>query len=219
MALGQAWKASLAQATGQPVIMLASSRQGEEALFLDQIKAVSQEIRAQAAITSIAPRWLIVPRHPQRFDEVAALVVQHGLTFSRRSSWQGSPADSADAMQADVWLGDSLGEMALYYSLADVALLGGSFEKLGGQNLIEGAAAGCPIIIGPHPFNFAEAARLAVDSGAALSCADMSTAIDAALNLVFDRPMQMQASKAARAFASIHQGATERTVMALDAYL
>ena len=223
MALGQAWKAawqaSVAQASQQPVVMLASSRQGEEALFLEQIKAFAQQIRAQAAINSVVPKWLIVPRHPQRFDEVAALVVQHGLTLSRRSSWQDSPADSADAMQADVWLGDSLGEMALYYSLADVALLGGSFEKLGGQNLIEGAAAGCPIIIGPHPFNFAEAARLAVDSGAALSCADMSTAIDAALNLVFDRPTQMQASKAARAFASIHQGATERTVMALDAYL
>ena len=165
MAMGQAWKAawqaSVVQPTKQPVVMLASSRQGEEALFLEQIKAAGQEIRARAAINSIVPKWLIVPRHPQRFDEVAALVVQHGLTLSRRSSWQGSPADSANAMQADVWLGDSLGELALYYSLADAALLGGSFEKLGGQNLIEAAAAGCPIIMGPHPFNFAEAARLA----------------------------------------------------------
>ena len=223
LALGQAWKAarqaSIAQASQQPVVMLASSRQGEEALFLEQIKAFAQQIRAQAAINSVVPKWLIVPRHPQRFDEVAALVVQHGLTLSRRSSWQDSPADSADAMQADVWLGDSLGEMALYYSLADVALLGGSFEKLGGQNLIEGAAAGCPIIIGPHPFNFAEAARLAVDAGAAFNCADMATAIDVALNLAFDRPAQMQASKAARAFASIHQGATERTIRALAVHL
>ena len=121
-------------------------------------------------------------------------------------------------MQADVWLGDSLGELALYYSLADAALLGGSFEKLGGQNLIEGAAAGCPIIIGPHPFNFAEAARLAVDAGAAFSCADMGAAVDAALNLVFDHPAQTQASKAATAFALGHQGATDRTVRALAVF-
>ena len=222
MAMGQAWKAAwqapVVQANKQPVVMLASSRQGEEALFLEQIKAAGQEIRARAAINSIVPKWLIVPRHPQRFDEVAALVGQHGLTLSRRSSWQGSPADSANAMQADVWLGDSLGELALYYSLADAALLGGSFEKLGGQNLIEGAAAGCPIIIGPHPFNFAEAARLAVDAGAAFSCADMGAAVDAALNLVFDHPAQTQASKAATAFALGHQGATDRTVRALAVF-
>ena len=204
LAQGRKWR----KKRNRPVAMFASSREGEELALLQYLQKNVFDVQ-----------WLIVPRHPQRFDEVAALVVQHGLTLSRRSSWQDSPADSADAMQADVWLGDSLGEMALYYSLADVALLGGSFEKLGGQNLIEGTAAGCPIIIGPHPFNFAEAARLAVDSGAALSCADMSTAIDAALNLVFDRPMQMQASKAARAFASIHQGATDRTVQALAAHL
>ena len=115
-------------------------------------------------------------------------------------------------------MGDSLGELALYYSLADAALLGGSFEKLGGQNLIEGAAAGCPIIIGPHPFNFAEAARLAVGAGAAFSCADITTAVDAALNLVFDRPTQLRVSKAATAFALGHQGATDRTVRALAVF-
>ena len=90
-----------------------------------------------------------MPRHPQRFDEVAALIAQHGLSVSRRSSWTGSPAEQAQALNADVWLGDSLGEMALYYGLADVALLGGSFAPLGGQNLIEAAACGCPVVMGP----------------------------------------------------------------------
>src|SRR6185436_20153077 len=106
-------------------------------------------------------QWLIVPRHPQRFDEVAGLVAQAGRSVSRRSEWGDAP------VQADVWIGDSLGEMALYYGLADVALLGGSFLPLGGQNLIEAAACGCPVIMGEHTFNFSEAAELALDAGAA----------------------------------------------------
>ena len=72
---------------------------------------------------------------------------------------------------ADVWLGDSMGEMPLYYALADVALLGGSFAPLGGQNLIEAAACGCPVVMGPHTFNFAQAAELSLAAGAALRVA------------------------------------------------
>ncbi len=152
-AQGKAWR----QALAQPVLMFASSREGEEALFLKEISGFTQKIRAQYAIDLIATpgpvkiRWLIVPRHPQRFDEVEALIVQQGLRVSRRSSWRGSPADLDVAMQADVWLGDSLGEMALYYGLSDVALLGGSFAPLGGQNLIEAAACGCPVVMGRTP--------------------------------------------------------------------
>jgi 3-deoxy-D-manno-octulosonic-acid transferase len=70
---------------------------------------------------------------------------------------------------ADIWLGDSLGEMAMYYALSDVALLGGSFAPLGGQNLIEAAACGCPVVMGPHTFNFAQAAEVAVAAGAAFA--------------------------------------------------
>ena len=78
---------------------------------------------------------------------------------------------------ADVWLGDSLGEMPLYYGLADVALLGGSFAPLGGQNLIEAAACGCPVVMGPHTFNFAEAAELALDAGAAVRVQSMEEGV------------------------------------------
>lgn len=98
-------------------------------------------------------QWLLVPRHPQRFDEVAQQLQNAGLRVARRSQWADGPAS-----QADVWLGDSLGEMPLYYALADVALLGGSFAPLGGQNLIEAAACACPVVLGPHTFNFAPAA-------------------------------------------------------------
>ncbi len=123
-------------------------------------------IRAQVATDLIADdstesaasqhfKPLIVPRHPQRFNEVQMLAESQGLSVSRRSSWPAAGAfESSEAMQADVWLGDSLGEMALYYGLSSVALLGGSFAPLGGQNLIEAAACGCPVVMARTPSIF-----------------------------------------------------------------
>jgi 3-deoxy-D-manno-octulosonic-acid transferase len=185
---GRAWR----RAAARPVVMLASAREGEEALFLEQIIATSPSNIAQAATNSVANsvdaegqtqvsiQWLIVPRHPQRMEEVAQAITQAGFTLSRRSRWADAP------LPADVWLGDSLGEMALYYGLADVALLGGSFAPLGGQNFIEGIAAGCPIVMGPHTFNFADAAQTAVQQGAAISVADMFSAVTCAKALACD---------------------------------
>ncbi len=213
--MGQAWRQTL----GQSVVMFASSREGEENLFLEQIKAVAQQIRAQTATSLIVPKWLIVPRHPQRFDEVAALVMRHGLRLSRRSTWTGSPLDSLEAMQADIWLGDTLGDMPLYYALSDVALLGGSFEKLGGQNLIEAAACGCPVVMGPHTFNFAEAAELAEAAGAALRVADMAGAVQVALEMLSQTDMQQAAASAGLKFAASHRGATAQTLAALQPFL
>ena len=213
--IGNAWRNDL----HQPVVMFASSREGEEALFLEQIIATCQQNKAQTAPDLIAIKWLIVPRHPQRFNEVAALVEQAGLTLSRRSSWQGSPRENTEAMLADVWLGDTLGEMPLYYALADVALLGGSFEKLGGQNLIEAAACGCPVVMGPHTFNFLEAADLAEAAGAAHRVTDMPGGVSWAIQCVNDREAQTRMSLSAVSFASTHQGATQRTVTALQVYL
>ena len=218
-AIGKAWRQDMDQA----VIMLASSRDGEEALFieqiLEQIVARADGKRAQAATDSVAPKYLIVPRHPQRFDEVAALVARSGLTVSRRSTWLGSPFENTEAMRSDVWLGDSLGEMPLYYALAGAALLGGSFEKLGGQNLIEAAACGCPVVMGPHTFNFSEAAELAGAAGAAQRVTDMAGAVDWAHQFVGQADVQSRMSHAALAFAAKHQGATQRTVNALAASL
>ena len=112
----------------------------------------------------------------------------------------------AGVQTPSIWLGDSLGEMALYYAMADVALLGGSFAPLGGQNLIEAAACACPIVMGPHTFNFALAAELAEQAGAAQRVADMREAIRAvqtATNLSPQTSLE---------FALAHQGATAKTV-------
>lgn len=221
LAKGRMWRETL----GQPVLMFASSREGEENEFFKQISAIAQAARAQVAINSVATpspipfKALIVPRHPQRFDEVAALVVQHGLRVSRRSQWRGSPMESEEVMSAEVWLGDSLGEMALYYGLSDAALLGGSFAPLGGQNLIEAAACGCPVVMGPHTFNFLEAAALAETEGAALRVADMAEAVQTGLALLKNSAARGHAQAAGLAFAARNRGATALTRQALQGYL
>ena len=221
LATGQMWRKALAR----PVLMFASSREGEEDQFFKQIKAFAQVQNAQAAMNSVAIKpaggckVLIVPRHPQRFDDVAALAARHGLRVSRRSQWAGSPAASQEAMNADVWLGDSLGEMALYYGLGDVALLGGSFAPLGGQNLIEAAACGCPVVMGPHTFNFTEAAEMAEAEGAALRASSMAEGVQAGLGLAADAAGLAKAVAAGLTFAARNRGATVRTLEALRGYL
>jgi len=198
VALGQRWRSELAR----PVLLAAVTREGEEAQLLD----AWFELDAQR--TELKPLLLIVPRHPQRFDEVAALVAARGLTLARRSSWHETP--SAEALGLDVWLGDSMGEMALYYGLGEVALLGGSFAPLGGQNLIEAAACACPVVMGPHTFNFAEAADLSIEAGAAFRVADMNAGLARALQLLSHADGQTAASAAAVKFASQHRGAARR---------
>lgn len=194
IARGRAWRERLAR----PVVMAAATREGEEVQLLAAWVALPAAQR---------PLLLIVPRHPQRFDEVAALVSAQGLSLARRSSWQAEPSDAA--WSAEVWLGDSMGEMPLYYGLADVALLGGSFERLGGQNLIEAAACGCPIVMGPHTYNFAEAATLSLAAGASLRVVDMGEGVARAVELAGHAGRDHYAERAV-AFASQHRGAARR---------
>jgi len=191
---GRAWRRLL----DRPVMLGTSTRESEEAALLGAWRALPAERRGLL---------LIVPRHPQRFDEVAALVRDSGLRLARRSSWGDSP--SADALEADVWLGDSMREMPLYYGLSDVALLGGSFAPLGGQNLIEAAACGCPIVMGPHTFNFAEAAELSLAAGASLRVTGMDDAVARAADLLLPGTRESFSANAL-AFASAHQGAARR---------
>lgn len=188
---GAAWRAAL----DREVVLAAVTREGEEAPLL-------------AAWTRQEPTGallLIVPRHPQRFDEVAGLVEAAGLTLVRRSSWQHMPPPAA--FLADVWLGDSMREMALYYAAADVALLGGSFAPVGGQNLIEAAACACPLLIGPSTYNFSDAAELSLAAGASLRVADVDAAVEQALRLLRTPDELDRWAGAAVGFATRHRGA------------
>lgn len=239
----------------KPIIMFASSREGEEALLLDVLlnqqqqqetaskkratppensemlhpsdnAAPSAVIEATPTETSPMPvpmpvQWLIVPRHPQRFDAIDALCQAKGFSVSRRSAWDAAlvpntlSMPAAKAREADIWLGDSIGEMAWYYAMSDVALLGGSFAPLGGQNLIEAAACGCPIVMGDATFNFAQAASLAEQAGIAKRVSSMQQAVDVALDWVANPAQRDAASQAALHFSKAHQGAAQRTAIAV----
>jgi 3-deoxy-D-manno-octulosonic-acid transferase len=202
------WKQKLQR----PVVLFTSSREGEEVMWLDALQALQQIATSPDADPAQAVQWLVVPRHPQRFDEVAELMTQRGWRVSRRSQWVEGPDASTPGT---LWLGDSLGEMALYYGLSDAALLGGSFAPLGGQNLIEAAACGCPVIMGPHTFNFAQAAELAEDAGAAERVSDMAQAVTTAMRMVSSGPDENAHVQACMAFTQAHRGAAQRTADAL----
>jgi 3-deoxy-D-manno-octulosonic-acid transferase len=155
-----------------------------------------------------------VPRHPQRFDAVAELLDRSGLPWVRRSSFDAEGGLTPAARSADLWLGDSMGEMATYYAGARVALLGGSFAPLGGQNLIEAAACGCPVLCGPHTFNFADAAELAIGAGAAARVADVAQAVALAIARCAAPDEETQELRErCRAFAQAHRGAAARSAV------
>jgi 3-deoxy-D-manno-octulosonic-acid transferase len=157
-----------------------------------------------------APVFLFVPRHPQRFDEVARLLAAAGEPVVRRRDFESLDAN------ARFLLGDSMGEMPMYYAMADVALIGGSLAPLGGQNLIEACACGCPVVFGPHMFNFEQAAADAVAAGAALQVGDAAAALRAMQAIAGDSERRAAMSRAATEFARAHRGATERTVALIE---
>ncbi|MDQ8022609.1 MAG: lipid IV(A) 3-deoxy-D-manno-octulosonic acid transferase [Moraxellaceae bacterium] len=197
LALGDRFKAL---AGNRPVLLAASTREGEEALLLE---AFTRHCRAEVLL-------VLVPRHPQRFDEVAQLVERNGLTLARRSAGE-QPIGAG----VRVWLGDSMGEMLAYYRMADAALIGGSWLPLGGQNLIEACAVGTPVLIGPHTFNFAEATEGAIAAGAARRCPDVDVALKASQRLLDTPSRKTKMRDAGLAFAAAHRGATRRTIDAI----
>ena len=187
----------------RPVFLCASTREGEEALVLDAWRRAADK-PADALLA-------IVPRHPQRFDEVEKMIAARGLSVVRRSQLGQEPKQAA-TLAAEVLLGDSMGEMFAYFAACDCAFIGGSLMPLGGQNLIEACALGKPVLVGTHTFNFAQATDEAVREGAALRVADADALIAAALRLLEDDAARVRMGEHGRAFSGRHRGATLRTV-------
>ncbi|MBI4807400.1 MAG: lipid IV(A) 3-deoxy-D-manno-octulosonic acid transferase [Nitrosomonadales bacterium] len=174
------------------VFLAASTREGEEALLLEAL--------THADIEDLL--LVIVPRHPQRFDEVAALVSQRGLRMQKRSAPEPVAADT------QVILGDSMGEMFAYYAACDIAFIGGSLLPFGGQNLIEACAVGKPVLFGPHTFNFTQASEQAIECNAAIRVSHADDLVHQ-LNVLFhdvDRLKQM--GENGKRFVSESRGAT-----------
>jgi 3-deoxy-D-manno-octulosonic-acid transferase len=140
-------------APDRPVWIAASTHEGEEESVL----------AAHAELCGEFPGLLLilVPRHPQRFESIAAMVRRRGFTYARRS------AGEICGPETDVFLGDTLGELSMLYAAADVAFVGGSLVPIGGHNLLEPAAAALPIVTGPHNFNAEDIVEMLEASGAA----------------------------------------------------
>ena len=199
IALGKQWRAQFGE---RPVLLCASTREGEEELILDALaKVVTRNFLT-----------VIVPRHPQRFDEVAAMISTHGFAMQRRSLL-GAAVVAADT---DIVLGDSMGEMAAYYAACETAFIGGSLLPLGGQNLIEACALGIPVLIGEHTFNFQMISDDAVIANAALRVNSATDMLQQAQSLFADSPRRTSMAQHAQEFARRHQGATARTMVLLD---
>lgn len=196
--LAQHWRTSVGDC---PVVLCASTREGEEALILE----AWHKAHPNALL-------VIVPRHPQRFDEVENLTAKEVLSCQRRS-------ESLPTPDTQVWLGDSMGEMAAYYAFADVALIGGSLLDFGSQNLIEACAMGTPVLLGPSTFNFAEAATNALACGAAISVDNAEDFVVKAMALLNDEARRAAMGHAGKAFAQEHRGATERTMQLIQTVL
>jgi len=204
--LGQQLRHSIG--ADRPILLAASTRDGEEVLILEAV--------AQAKVPNLLT--VIVPRHPQRFDEVATLLKNKQVKFVRRSALS---AENLDSMSTEVSyiLGDSMGEMFNYYAACDVAFIGGSLLPLGGQNLIEASAMGKPVLVGPYTFNFEQATELAIRAGAALRVQDSSD-LGRDLKMLFaDFALQQQMASAALRFSEHSRGATLRTMVLIAAYI
>jgi 3-deoxy-D-manno-octulosonic-acid transferase len=203
LAIGASLRATIG---ARPVLLCASTREGEEVMILDAYRHERASLPANVLL-------LIVPRHPQRFDEVDQLIGAHGLNVQRRSklALDGGPL----AGYIDVLLGDSMGEMFAYYAACDVAFVGGSLLPLGGQNLIEPAALGKPVLIGQHTFNFAESTEDALAAGGAQRVADAAGLIAATARLLADADAREAMGRNALAFANQYRGATRRTLALL----
>lgn len=193
------------QIGSRPVLLCASTREGEEELILD---ALSRKDMDDALI-------VLVPRHPQRFDEVARMIEARGIAMQRRS-WLGDAEVSAETRML---LGDSMGEMFAYYAACDVAFIGGSLLPLGGQNLIEACAVGKPMLIGRHTFNFAAVSEDAVAAGVAVRVADAASMLEEANRLLLNTEVRAEMREKAFAFSRQHRGATERTEQLLEALI
>lgn len=199
-ALGRTWR----QMWQRPAVIVASTHDGEEAAFIQAYAG-----RAWFREGRDLPLLVIVPRHPERFDAVAAQLAHTRLNWTRRTAID-LLRPLPEGLQ--VLLGDSMGELPAYYAAADVAIVAGSFIATGGQNLIEPCAVGTPVVVGPHANNFMQFTQEAIVAGAALRAPDPSAALDIAIELTANATARADMVAAGQRYVASHRGAVERTV-------
>ena len=187
---------SLQQMIGQRrVVVFASTRDGEERKILKSYVNTKDKFDAL---------MIVIPRHPQRFDEVFNLIVDSGLNVKRRS--QGLSCDE----NTQVLLGDSMGELLSYYSVCDIAFIGGSLIDTGGQNMLEAAALSKPILFGPSVFNFEQIAQLLLEKGASIQVDDADGLMKTISSLLLDDAKRKELGENAKNLLEKHRGAVDR---------
>ena len=196
------------------VLLAASTREGEEELLLDAL----EDFQVPGMLL------VIVPRHPQRFEAVVGVLEERRIPFRRRSkmntdAYPGALPDRCVPPEVEVVLGDSMGEMFAYYAASDLAFVGGSLLPYGGQNLIEACAAGTPVLVGPHMYNFDEATRLAVLARAAIRVSDVAGLVREAKRLFNDEQALNDMRRQCIEFVASNRGATDLSLRLVEQQL
>jgi 3-deoxy-D-manno-octulosonic-acid transferase len=182
--------------TARKIFLAASTREGEELLILNALQPLN-------FLNSLL---VIVPRHPQRFADVALLLEQRNIPFQRRSENLPILNDT------HVVLGDSMGEMFAYYEVADIAFIGGSLLPYGGQNLIEACSVGTPVIVGPHTFNFSEVTRMAVKADTAIQVENIDELVTMLQKIINDTAILSSMHQQGLDFVRGNRGAVEKAI-------
>ena len=180
----------------RPVLIAASTREGEAEKVLEAFR--------QCLIQEPDLLLILVPRHPERIDSVARLCEQQGFTIERRSS------DQLCHQDVQVWLGDSMGEMWNYYSLADLAFVGGSLVDTGCHNVLEPAVLGIPVLVGPSQFNFAVICNQLQEAGALITVADQNDLAQQVLLLLGNPQWRKSMGQAGRHIVESNRGCLQR---------
>ncbi len=190
----------------RPVWIAASTREGEDELVLEQFRRLRERFPTLVLV--------LVPRHPERFTQVIRLCRRTGLVTALRSESQaGLTAD------VDILVGDTMGELPLLYAASDVAFVGGSLVPTGGHNLLEPAAAGVPVVFGPHMFNFTEIARLVAERGAGKRVRDSGELGVVVAGYLANAELRFNAGESGRMVVEENRGALQRTLALLDPLL
>ncbi|MEJ6772752.1 MAG: lipid IV(A) 3-deoxy-D-manno-octulosonic acid transferase [Porticoccaceae bacterium] len=188
----------------RPVFLAASTHRGEDEIILQSFGHIKQQIDNALLV--------LVPRHPERFNQVGELCTSAGFTLARRSA-----GDKVEA--ADVLLGDTMGELMVFFGACDVAFVGGSLVATGGHNMIEPAAWGVPVLTGPHLFNFTEASQLLLAADGMLVCNDAAELAEQCISLMGNKGRRQEVGNAARLVAEANRGALDKLMSVIDRFI
>ncbi len=187
------------------VWIAASTHEGEDESVLDAFEQVLARLPGSLLV--------LVPRHPERFARAAALARRRGLRTTLRSQC------AEDCKDTDIYVGDTMGELPLFYAASDVAFVGGSLVSSGGHNMLEPAALGVPVIMGPHVFNFAAISRLLLEMGAARQIHDAASLATAVIELLSDANLRHGMGENGRRMVQENRGALNRLMQVVEPYI